>query len=52
MIRNWESNIKTIIAVAKETLLATRTVQIVLALRGKYKAMNFSTDMMISKAEE
>ena len=40
------------IAVTKETLFAMRTVQIDLDFKGKYKAMNFSIDNIMSKAEE
>ena len=43
------TNIK---AVTIETLLALCTVQIVLVLNGKYNAMNFSTEIITSNAEE
>ena len=48
----WESNATNIMAVTKETLLTICTVQSDLDFNGKYKAMNFSIDNIISKADE
>ena len=48
----WELNKAKIIPVTKETLLAICTVQIILDFKGKYNAMNFSTEMMTSNATE
>ena len=52
MYKNWALNSTNIKAVTIETLLAIRTVQIALVLNGKYKAMNFSTEIITSNADE
>ena len=49
---NCKSYATYIKAVTAETLFAVRTVHIVFALNGKYKAKNFSVEIMASRADE
>ena len=52
IIRYWRSYPPRIIPTMPVTYLAVLTVQILFALKGKYKAIHFSTDIKTSNIDE